>query len=114
MKASSSASATIAATIAFSTKAAGPSLHSFSKMDSIAKPESRIRPVLRPLLIRSVARHILPCRYQETQSATVGLRSESPDLVDLREILCTGREKNISRKTLLVPTRQRKPQARHS
>src|SRR5260370_19379168 len=114
MKASSSASATMAATMALSTNAAGPSLHSFSKMDSIAKPESRIRPVLRPLLIRRVARHVLSCRQLEAQSAAIGLGRDSPDLVDLREILHAGSEKYTPRNTLFSPSRERQPPSRHS
>src|SRR5260370_40796947 len=96
MKASRSASATMAATMAFSTNAAGPSLHSFSKMDAIAQPETRVCPVLRPLLIGRKARHILPRRYLEAQRTTEVLRGKPADLAHLCDIFCAGGEEHIS------------------
>src|SRR5438552_5048130 len=104
----------MAATMAFSTNAAGPSLQRRSKMDSIAQSEICVRSVLGAFLIRCVSRDVLTGVYLEVQSAPVGLRSESPDLVDLREIFCTGGEKHISRQSPLTPIRQRKSQARQS
>ena len=59
--------------MAFSTNAAGPSLQSFSKMDSIAQSETCVRSVLGAFLIRGVARYVLPGVYLEAQSAPVGL-----------------------------------------
>src|SRR5712692_1289483 len=114
MKASSSPSAAMAATMAFSTNAAGPSLHSFSKMDAIAKSETGVRSVLGAFLIRAVDGPILPCRKLKSQSTAVGLRSESPDLIYLRKILRSGGEEYISGQSPFAPMRQRKSQAHNS
>src|SRR5260370_13768178 len=114
MNASTSGSATMATTIAFSTNAAGPSLHSFSKADSIAPSETGVRSVLRALLVGGEARNVLPRRYLQAQSATVGLRSESSDLIDPREIFRARGEEYASGKPPLAPSRQTKSQARNS
>src|SRR5260370_16735425 len=107
MNASSSASATMATTIAFSTNAAGPSLHSFSKADSIAPSETGVRSVLRALLVGGEARNVLPRRYLQAQSATVGLRSESSDLIHPREIFRAPGEQYLPGKPPPAPSRQR-------
>jgi hypothetical protein len=44
----------------------------------------------------------------EAQSATVGLRGESPDLIDLREIFRARREEYASGNPLLAPICQGK------
>jgi hypothetical protein len=77
-------------------------------MDAIAQSETGVRSVLGAFLIRGVARDVLPRVYLEAQSATVGLRGESPDLVYLCEIFRPGSEENVSGKPPLVPIRKRK------
>src|SRR5258708_40067247 len=114
MKASSSASATMAATMALSTNAAGPSRHSFSKMDSIAQSKPGVRSALGPLLERGVPRDVLTGIDLVAQPTPIGLRSESADLINLCEVLRAGGEEYIPRKPLFSPSRERKPQPRHS
>src|SRR5258708_8737975 len=104
MNASSSASATMATTIAFSTTAAGPSLHSFSKADSIAPSETGVRSVLRALRVGGESRNALPRRYLQAQSATVGLRSESSDLIPPPQIFLTRNDHSVPRKPPLPPS----------
>src|SRR5690242_14551478 len=96
MKASSSASATMAAIMAFSTKGAGPNLHSFSKMDAIAESKTGVRSALRAFLIGGVAGHVVSWRHLHSQATAIGLRCEAADLVDLREILGAGGKEHVS------------------
>src|ERR1700738_2366265 len=110
MKASSSALAMAATKMAFSTNAAGPSLQSLSKMDSIAESQVRIRSALRASLVGNNARNVLPLGEAEAQSASIGLRRESANLVSGRKILRSGGEENISGDLRYSPSRQRKPQ----
>src|SRR6266849_7354336 len=113
MNASSSPSATMTAKMAFSTNAAGPSLHNFSKMDSIAEPEGCVRSVLRALLVRAVARHVLSRVDLEPQSTTVGSRGKTPDLIHLCEVFRAGREEHASGEPFRAPTCQRESQTRN-
>jgi hypothetical protein len=83
-------------------------------MDAIAQSETSVRSVLGAFLIRGVARDVLPRVYLEAQSASVGLRSESSDLIYLREILRTDSEEYASGKPLLAPIRQWKSQPGNS
>src|SRR5713226_8641685 len=106
MNASSNPSTTTATAMAFSTKAAGPSLQSFSKMDSIAESESCIRSVLGALLIRRVTFHVLPRGYLEPQSTSVGLRGKTPDLSYLCEVFRAGRIECASGEPLRAPIHQ--------
>src|SRR5713101_2055092 len=114
MNASSSPSATMTAKMAFSTTAAGPSLHNFSKMDSIAEPEGCVRSVLRALLVRPEARHVLSRIDLEPQSTTVGSRGKPPDLIHLCEVFRAGRKEHVSGEPFRAPTRQWESQARDS
>src|SRR5215471_8674574 len=114
MKVRSSASAMIAPTMAFKTKAAGPSLQSFSKMDPIAQSETRVRAVLCSLLIAGEARHVLPRGNLKFQSAAIGLGRKTADLIHDRKILRARRKENVSRQACVSPTRQRKSKPRNS
>src|SRR5690242_2113263 len=86
MNARSNPSATMAAMMALKTKAAGPSLQSFLKMDPIAQSETRVRPVLRTPLIAAESRQILTVCNLQPQSAAVSLRGETTDLIHDGEI----------------------------
>src|ERR1700681_4151776 len=112
MKASSSASAAAATTMAFSTKAAGPSLQIFSKTDSIAQSRVSIRAALRPPLVRRHKGYVLARGEPEPQSAAVGLRSKASNLVGLRKVLRTDGKENVPGKLRCAPSAQLKPQAR--
>src|SRR6267378_3458022 len=112
MNARSSPSTKMATTMACSTNAAGLSLQSLSKMDAIAQSETRVGPVLYSFLIGCVSGYVLAGVQLKSQSATVCLRSESPDLIHLREIFRARGEEYISGKPLLVPMPQGKSKAR--
>src|SRR4029077_14160164 len=114
MNASSSPSATMATIMAFTTNEAETSLQSFSKMDAIAQSETRIGPVLRPLLIPCVSRHVLPGAQLKPQSAAVRLRRKPSDLINLCEIFRTRGEEYISEQPSVTPVRQRKSQPSNS
>src|SRR5258708_31791462 len=111
MKASSSALAAAARKMAFSTNAAGPSLQSLSKMDSIAESQVRISSALRASLVGSNASDVLPLGEAEAQSASIGLRRESANLVRGRKILRSRGEEHISGKLRYSPSGQRKSEA---
>src|SRR6266403_6352271 len=113
MNPSSNTSAAIAAMIAFSTNAAGPILRNASKADPIGKSETCLRPVLRALLIGSVAHPVLACGQLIAQSAPVRLGRKAPYLINLCKILCTPRKKDVSPKPVLVPASNRKAESRH-
>src|SRR5712664_5029280 len=98
----------MAATMAFSTNAAGLRLQSFSKMDAIAQSETRVGPVLCSLLIGRISCHVLPRVQLKSQSAAVCLRSESPNLIYLREVFRARGEEHISGKSPLLPAPQGK------
>src|SRR5258708_13013924 len=114
MNASSSPSTTTATAMAFSTKGAGPSLQSFSKMDSTGESESCVRSALGALLIRRVAFHVLPRGYLEPQSTSVGLRGKTSDLSCLREVFRSGRIERASEEPLRAPICQWEFQPRDS
>src|SRR5260370_42108961 len=114
MNASSSPSTTTATAMAFSTKGAGPSLQSFSKLESRGESESCVRSALGALLIRRVAFHVLPRGYLEPQSTSVGLRGKTPDLSYLCEVFRAGRIERASGEPLRAPIRQWEFQARDS
>src|SRR5579864_1942304 len=114
MKASSRPSATMAAMMALKTRAAGPSLHNFSKMDPIAQPKTRISPILRTLLIADETSYVLSAVDLEFESSAVGLRGESPDLIDDREVLRACGEEDISGKLSITSPHERKSQPAYS
>src|SRR5713101_6481936 len=113
IKPSNNTSATFAEMIAFTTKAAGPSLRNVSKADAIGKSKTCLPPVLRALLIGCEARHVLARRQLEAQTATVSMRRKLPDLIHLREILCPHRVEDISTQAALVPSSDRKSESCH-
>src|SRR5579864_7621326 len=104
----------MAAIMALNTNAAGPSVQSFLKMDPIAQSKTQIATVLCALLIAGISCYVLLVCNLESQSATVRLRSETPDLVDDREVLRARREENISRKARVAPMRKGKSQTPES
>src|SRR5215470_16111397 len=114
MKVRSSASAMIAPTMAFKTKAAGPSLQSFSKMDPIAQSETRVRAVLCSFLIAGEARHVLTRGHLEFQPAAVSLGRETADLIHDRKILRARSKKNVSGQARVSPALQRECKLRNS
>src|SRR5438445_6477448 len=111
---SNSTSATITEMIAFTTKAAGPSLRNVSKADAIGKTKTCLPPVLRALLIGCEARHVLARRQLEAQTAAVSTRRKLPDLIQLREIFRPDRVEDISSQTVLVPSGDRKSESCHA
>src|ERR1700726_920325 len=111
IKPSNNMSATITEMIAFTTKAAGPSLRNVSKADAIGKSKTCLSPVLRSLLTGCEARHILARRQLQTQTATVRVRRKLPDLIHLREIFCPHRVEDISTQAALVPSGDRKSES---
>src|SRR5882762_10610933 len=114
IKPSNNTSATITEMIAFTTKAAGPSLRNVSKADAIGKSKTCLPPVLRSLLIGCEARYVLARRQLQPQTAAVCMRRKLPDLIHLREIFCPHRVEDISSQTVLVPSGDRKSESCHA
>src|SRR4029077_7900524 len=104
IKPSNSMSATIMEMIAFTTKAAGPSLRNVSKADAIGKSKTCLPAVLRSLLIGCEAGHVFTRRQLQAQAAAVRMRRKFPDLIDLPEIFCPHRVEDISCDAALVPS----------
>jgi hypothetical protein len=77
------------------------------KPDAIAKPKARLRPVLRPLLERTVCSYVLMRGKPKAQAATIRLRCETADLIDLREIFCANSKKYVSREFSFGPMPER-------
>src|SRR3989442_1968813 len=114
MNDNSNASTTIAARIASSTNAAGPSLRNASKSDPICESKARLGPVLRSLLKRCVTRHVLARRPLEAQTTAIDLCRKLTNLIHLSEILGPHGEEHISPKLPLAQACDRKSQARHA
>src|SRR5690242_13854504 len=112
MKASSRASATMAANMALRTNAAGPSLHNFSKMEAIAEPKAGVGASLRAFLIGGVSSEVLARRHLQAQTAAVGLRGEAADLVDLRKVFGARGEEQMAGEPRLVTAGKREREAR--
>src|SRR5258706_8190703 len=113
IKPSNSTSATITEMIAFTTKAAGPSLRNVSKADAIGKSKTCLPPVLRSLLISCEAGHVLTRRQLQAQTAAVRMGRKLPDLIHLREIFCPHRIEDISSQAALAPSSDRKSESCH-
>src|SRR5260370_31868794 len=113
IKPSNNTSATITEMIAFTTKAAGPSLRNVSKADAIGKSKTCLPPVLRSLLIGCEARYVLTRLQLQAQTATVCMRRKLPDLIHLREIFRPHRIEDISSESALVPLGDRKSESCH-
>src|SRR6266446_8724104 len=113
IKPSNNTSATITEMIAFTTKAAGPSMRNVSKADAIGKAKTCLPPVLRSLLIGCEPRQVLTRRQLEAQTAAVRMRRKLPYLIHLREIFCPYRVEDISSQMVLVPSGDRKSESCH-
>src|SRR6266851_5810688 len=113
IKPSNNTSATITEMIAFTTKAAGPSLRNVSKADAIGKSKTCLPPVLRSLLIGCESRYILARRQLQAQTAAVRMRRKLPYLIHLREIFRPHRIEDISSQAALVPSGDRKSESCH-
>src|SRR3984957_8403258 len=100
--------------IAFSTKAAGPSLRNVSKADPISKPKARFCPTLRSLLISGETGYVLARCKLETQTASVRLGRKFSNLIDLCEILCSDGKENIPSEAAIFPLRDGKSDSCHS
>src|SRR4051794_33653861 len=100
--------------IAFSTKAAGPSVRNVSKADAITKSKTCLPSVLRSLLIGCEPCYVLARRQLETQPAAIRLRRKLPDLIHLRKIFCAHRIEDISSEAAYVPAGDRKSKSCHS
>src|SRR5215472_1470963 len=98
----------MAAIMALNTSAAGPKVQSFLKMDPIAQSKTKVGSVLRALLIARIPSYVLLVRYLESQPTAVGLRSETPDLVNDCEILSARRKEGVSGKPPVAPMREGK------
>src|SRR5260370_37546445 len=103
IKPSNNMSATITEMIAFTTKAAGPSLRNVSKADAIGKPETCLPPVLRALLIGCEPRHAFTRRQLQAQAAAVRMRRKLSHLIHLRELFCPHAIEDISYYAVVVP-----------
>src|SRR5882672_204516 len=114
MKPSNNTSATITEMIAFSTKAAGPSLRNVSKADPIGKSKTCLPSVLRSLLIGYEPRHVLARRQLEAQATAIRMRRKLPDLIHLREIFCPHCIEDISSEAAFVPPGDWKSESCHS
>src|SRR6266849_422106 len=108
MKASSSASATTATMMALNTKPAGPSRQILSKMDSIAQSQIGVSSVLPASLMGDGAGDVLPLGETEAQTAAVGLRGESADLIGAGKVFSACGEKDISGELRCFRSSQRK------
>src|SRR2546428_6234619 len=106
------ASATTAARMASSTKAAGPSLRNDSKMDSIAPSKRCIGAPLRALLIARVGGDILARRESKAESPAIGVRGKAAELIHAREVLRPRRKKHVPREPAPAEARQREVEAR--
>src|SRR6266571_3481944 len=112
MKPINRASATTAARMAFSTKAAGPSLRNDSKTDSIVDSKCCVGAPLRALLISSIGGDILARRESKAEPAAIGVRGKAAELIHAREVLRPRRKKRVPREPALAEARQRETEAR--
>src|SRR3989442_4524551 len=106
------ASATTAARMAFSTKAAGPSLRNDSKTDSIADSKCCVGASLRALLISSIGGDILARRESKTEPSSIGVRGKAAELNHPREVLRPRRKKHVPRQAARAEARHREIEAR--
>src|SRR5712692_11827885 len=106
------ASATTAARIASSTKAAGPSLRNDSKTDPIAPSKRRVGAPLGALLIARVGGDILARRESKAEPPAIGVRRKAAELVHARKVLRPRSEKHVPREAALAEARQREVEAR--
>src|SRR5260370_11950839 len=104
IKPSNNMSATITEMIAFTTKAAGPSLRNVSKADAIGKSETCLPPVLRALLIGCEARHVFTRRQLQAQAAAVRMRRKLPDLIPLPQLFFPHPVEHISSYSAPLPS----------
>src|SRR5258708_15877228 len=110
MNPSSKASATMATTMAFRTKAAGLNFRIVSKTDAIAESKRCVGAPLRAFLIAGGSRNVLRCCESKPKPSAVGMRREAPKLVHRGKVLCSGREENISCNAAITRTGQWKGQ----
>src|SRR3989442_13251412 len=89
------ASATTAARMAFSTKAAGPSLRNDSKTDSIADSKCCVGAPLRALLISSIGGVILARRESKAEPSAIGVRGKAAALIHARDVPRPPRKKHV-------------------
>src|SRR6266568_3995332 len=108
MKPINRASATTAARMAFSTKAAGPSLRNDSKTDSIVDSKCCVGAPLRALLISSIGGDILARRESKAEPAAIGVRGKAAELIHAREVLRPRRKKRVPE------SRQPRPYSRNA
>src|SRR5579863_209362 len=101
----STASATIAAMIAFSTNAAGPYWRSASKVDAITQSVACFGAALSSPLINAVYGDVLARRKLISQSPSVTLRSETSDLIHACEIFRSDCVHNVPGQVLHSPIR---------
>src|SRR6266699_4464 len=114
MNPSSNTSAAIAATIASTTNAAGPSLRKASKADDICESKTCVAAVLRAFLICPGAGELLERAKLKAQPAAVRLRSELSDLVHLGEVFRAGCKEHVAAQSALAPARYRKCEPRRA
>src|SRR5271170_3147527 len=91
-------STAIAQMIALNTRTEGANLCKKLESDAIGKSKACLCAVLRPLLERRVAGHVLARREPEGKAAAVCLRREAADLIHLREIFRADGVEHISQK----------------
>src|SRR5713226_406010 len=91
------ASATTAARMASSTKAAGPSLRNDSKTDPIAPSKRRVGAPLGALLISGVRRDILARRESKAEPPAIGVRGEAAACAHARRVLRSVGERRLPR-----------------
>src|SRR5712691_10968376 len=101
MKPINRASATTAARMAFSTKAAGPSLRNDSKTDSIADSKCCVGAPLRALLISSIGGDTLARRESKAEPPPIRVRGKPAGLIHPREVLRPRRKKHGPREPAL-------------
>src|SRR5712692_6000959 len=112
MKPINRASATIAAKMASSTKAAGPRLRNDSKTAPIAPSKCCVGAPLGALLIARVGGDILARRESKSESPAIGVRGKAAELIYAREVLRPRREKHVPREPAPAEARQREIEAR--
>src|SRR5580704_11475995 len=98
MNASNSPSTASATNMALAINAAGPMRRRLLKAEGIVQSEIDISSVFAALLVGSVRADTLPRRNGEFQSSAIRLGSETPYLIDAREILNSRSKEDVARK----------------
>src|SRR3989442_5681582 len=114
MNPSSNTAAALAATMAATTNAAGPSRRKASKADCIGESKTCVAAALRAFLICPGAGELLERAKLKTQPTAVRLRRELSDLVHLGEVFRAGCKEHVAAQSALSRPRHGKCEPRRA